>query len=97
MSQSEEGMAIETVVLPEETNVPATSTCPCDCHSNAQNMTFHTKVRHCQKCCIKVSHPTRNYSQISLIWSSILICPSNLVPGWQSIPPQWPVHETSQH
>ena len=54
LTQCEEGMAIETVILPEETSVPATSTCPCDCHSDAQNVTYHTKVRHCRKCCIKV-------------------------------------------
>lgn len=44
----------EHVKLPEEKQVIATNTCPCDCHNDPINLHYQTRVRHCNKCCIRV-------------------------------------------
>ncbi|CAG7679469.1 unnamed protein product [Allacma fusca] len=53
LPHSEEAMGMEFINFPEEANIPATGSCPCDCHTDPKNVNLHTKARHCRKCCIK--------------------------------------------
>ena len=46
--------SVEVVNFPEETNIPATNSCPCECHQDTRNVSYTTKAKHCRKCCIKV-------------------------------------------
>ena len=46
--------SFEVVKLPEEKSVPATNTCPCVCHQEPANVSFYTRTKHCNKCCLKV-------------------------------------------
>lgn len=45
---------VEFVQLPAEKNVPATTTCPCDCHTSSIHA-YSSRIKHCKECCIKVS------------------------------------------
>lgn len=53
--ENSDDMQFEIVKLPDETQVPATSTCPCVCHTKTSNPAFANRSKHCRKCSLKVS------------------------------------------
>ncbi|CAL8126049.1 unnamed protein product [Orchesella dallaii] len=48
-----DSLHFETVKLPDETSVSATSTCPCCCHTTTSDPACKSRSKHCPKCSLK--------------------------------------------